>query len=228
MSAFERVLAGLGISGDEKEHKLRAYADLLRFYNTRINLVSREEEPFILDRHVAHCLYLGTRSFPLGSTVVDWGTGGGLPLIPLAILFPGVRFIGVDGVEKKILAVRQMLRTLDLPNGEGWHGRAEAFSTQHSHSVSRATASLRTLWGWHAPNAEPVEAPASYWPAGLICLKGGDLADEVSELASLKVRWEVRPIASPDPYYTNKFVVSVTPDVCASEESAAPGGYITG
>ena len=80
------------------------------------------------------------------------------------------------------LAVRAMARSLGLANVEAWHGRAEAFRQPHTHSVSRATAPLATLWAWHAPAAIEGAPGDGEWPAGLVVLKGGDLTDERAAL----------------------------------------------
>ena len=203
--------AGLALP-DGAGDRLDAYADLLRGYNARLNLVARTDAAHVEDRHVLHCLALGRRPFPPGATVVDWGTGGGLPVIPLAVLNPDVPFVGVDTVEKKVLAVRAMARALVLPNIEAWHGRAEAFRAPHTHSVSRATAPLATLWAWHAPGAVAAEPVEGAWPPGLVCLKGGDLTDEVAALHETVpgLRVAVEPVRLPGVYYADKHVVIVT------------------
>src|SRR5690606_41790758 len=109
----------------------------------------RSEER-LFERHILHSLSLTFRKFPAGSTVVDWGTGGGLPAVPLAIVFSDVRIHAVDSVRKKVQAVRTMARRLGLENLDTWHGRAEAYPGDADFSVSRATASLSVLWSWHA------------------------------------------------------------------------------
>ena len=77
-----------------------------------------------------------------------------------------------------------MARRLELPNVETWHGRAEAWEGKATHSVSRATAPLATLWGWHRRVADPVRTgDSAAWPHGLLCLKGGDLSEEIRTLA---------------------------------------------
>lgn len=195
--------------------RLDAYADLLRGYNARLNLVARTDVAHVEDRHVLHTLALGRRPFPDGATVVDWGTGGGLPLIPLAVLNPTVTFVGVDAVEKKVLAVRAMARALGLTNVEAWHGRAEGYRTSHTHSVSRATAPLAALWAWHTPGAVPVDVGADAWPDGLVCLKGGDLTAEIADLhaSAPGLNVTVEPVWLPGAYYADKHVVLVTAGV---------------
>lgn len=170
----------------EQRAKLDAFAQMLRQFNRSINLISRESEREIEQRHIRHVLTLASRSFPARCRVVDWGTGGGLPAIPLAICFPEVQFHAVDAVGKKINAVQAMARRLGLTNLEAWHGRAETWPGRAEYSVSRATAPLVDLWGWHIRVAYPLSSPAGVevWQPGLICLKGGDLRAEIAELQS--------------------------------------------
>ena len=162
---------------------LGAYVAELARVNRRVNLVARGATAADLERHVRHCLALAERPFPGGAVVVDWGTGGGLPAIPLAVAFPDVRFVAVDAVGKKTEAVRLFARRLGVGNVEVWNGRAEAYDGPTPHyAVSRATAPLADLWGWFARVREPLAAPPEAWAPGLVCLKGGDLTDEVAAL----------------------------------------------
>lgn len=215
MSLLTQTLASLGFGASGLEGRLLAYADLLRFYNKRLNLIARTDTDHIVEHHIVHCLSLAKRRFPTGSHVVDWGAGGGLPLIPLALTFPETPFIGVDAVEKKVQAVRQMARALEMDNVEACHGRAEAFAEPHTHSVSRATAPLETLWSWHAGNAQPAVHAAHEWPAGLICLKGGDLNEEIAAVEANHVQVRIEPVEIPHPYYHDKYIVTVRGGVCA-------------
>ena len=210
----------VALSGAQRE-TLDAYVAELERINRRVNLVARPASRADLERHVRHCLALATRPFYDGATVVDWGTGGGLPAVPLAVAFPGVQFVGVDTVGKKSEALRLFARRLDLDNLTAWNGRAEAYDGPAPDvSVSRATAPLATLWGWHvrarsAPPAsgEPSAESGSAWPRGLVCLKGGDLSAETADLArdSPGTVTEVGPLADVlGPDWADKAVVTVT------------------
>ncbi len=180
--------------GDAPE--LARYRDMLLRINRKMNLIGKGTEDRFDEIHLAHVLTLATRPFPDGARVVDWGTGGGLPAVPLAICFPAVRFFAVDAVGKKIQAVRSMANRLGLNNLETWHGRAEAWSGTADYSVSRATAPLATLWGWHLRvRSEPADVGEGYWPPGLLCLKGGDLTEETALLKKSYPGVEVRVTA---------------------------------
>lgn len=173
----------VSLSSDQQA-LLEAYEQHLLAFNKHINLISRSDTAHFRRRHLWHCLSLGMRRFPSGASVVDWGTGGGLPGLPLAILFPDTAFHLVDATGKKVQAVRHMARTLGLQNVHPWHGRAEHWPGEAHFAVSRATAPLTSLWSWFERVRVPLPADkgARYWPPGLICLKGGDLSDETADL----------------------------------------------
>ncbi|MES3629210.1 MAG: 16S rRNA (guanine(527)-N(7))-methyltransferase RsmG [Longimonas sp.] len=169
----------------EAQHEqLRSYEQLLRRYNKTLNLISPDTIDAITERHILHTLALRVRDFPTGARIVDWGSGGGLPAIPLAIAYPEVEVIAVDSVGKKMQAVRSMARRLGLKNLFAWAGRAENWPDTAHYSVSRATAPLADLWQWHtrAVSELPSEPEDSEWAPGLITLKGGDLSDEIAAL----------------------------------------------
>ena len=186
----------------QQREKLLAFAQLLQQYNRRLNLVSRRTTDRGFLRHIQECLALAAYRFEKGSSLVDWGTGGGLPAIPLAIVFPEVTVYAVDAVQKKIFAINTFKRQLDLPNLQPWHGRAESFEHRINNSVSRATAPLCTLWGWHE------RAAVQDWTelGALYCLKGGDLSVELEALrkANSSVQVKIKPVPQ-----TTRVVVQV-------------------
>ncbi|MXY07101.1 MAG: 16S rRNA (guanine(527)-N(7))-methyltransferase RsmG [Rhodothermaceae bacterium] len=191
----------LGLETQQRE-KLFAFAQLLQQYNRRLNLVSRRTTDRGFLRHIQECLALAAYRFEKGSSLVDWGTGGGLPAIPLAIVFPEVTVYAVDAVQKKIFAINSFKRQLDLPNLQPWHGRAGSFVHKINNSVSRATASLSTLWGWHERAA--IQDRNEF--GALYCLKGGDLSAELEALrkANSSVQAKIKPVPE-----TTRVVVQV-------------------
>ncbi|GAB5521016.1 MAG: class I SAM-dependent methyltransferase [Rhodothermales bacterium] len=184
--------------------------------NEKINLVSPETIDDFEERHLLHCLSLTIKRIPPNASVVDWGTGGGLPALPLAASFPIVHFHAIDSVGKKIQAVRTIGRAVHLANLEAHQMRAEELEMDLNYSVSRATAPLKTLWDWHSRLAKPYEhpLPEDAWAPGLICLKGGDLTEEIAELKAaypdLNVETiELLPILK-RAYFAEKYIVHVT------------------
>lgn len=180
-----------------------------------MNLFSKGTESDFFRRHILHSLSLLYRSFPEHAVVVDWGTGGGFPGLPLAIATPSVQFHLVDAVAKKTRAVRSAARRIGVSNVDVWHTRAEHFHTPVHYSVSRATAPLATLWQWHQAVVTPFNGAAGegYWKQGLHCLKGGGLTDEIEELRILDPSVTVSlldlHVLLGDPYFDKKYIVSV-------------------
>jgi 16S rRNA (guanine527-N7)-methyltransferase len=152
--------------------QLRHFETLARDFNRKLNLYSKDSVREFWLRHVQHSLALAIKRFASGARVVDWGTGGGLPGIPLAVTFPQVEFVLVDSVRKKTQAVRAIARQLGLDNVDVWNGRAEEWEGTAHYNVSRATAPLVELWAWSQRVLTPLQAAEGEWEGGLLCLKG--------------------------------------------------------
>ena len=157
-------------------------------WNQQINVISRKDIDHLYEKHVLHSLSIAALfSFRSGGQVLDIGTGGGFPGIPLAIYFPEVHFHLVDSIGKKLRVIEAAVEKLQLTNVTVQHIRAEEIKGRRFDCVvSRAVAPLKDLWTWSKPllkqykTIEPDpegENPRAY---GLICLKGGDLAAEIS------------------------------------------------
>lgn len=165
-----------------RDHRdqLEEYSSLLLTFNERQNLISRRAANDVADHHILHSMALAAKPFEKNSIVVDWGTGGGLPAIPIAIVQADIQIVAVDKIEKKTRAVKSMAARLKLENLDVWNGRAEEWSGRCDYSVSRATAPLKNLWSWHSRVSETgSKGESKVWKNGLLCLKGGDLKEEI-------------------------------------------------
>ena len=138
-------------------------------------------------KHVLHSLSIAAVfDFADGTEIIDIGTGGGFPGIPLAIYFPEVQFHLVDSIAKKLKVVEAVASSINLKNVTAQHIRAEEIKNKKfDFAVSRAVAPLKDLWKWSKPllkKSKPeIRNPKQTMPNGLICLKGGDLAQEIFE-----------------------------------------------
>lgn len=157
-------------------------------WNEKINVISRKDIDSLYERHVLHSLSIAASfDFPPGSEVIDLGTGGGFPGIPLAIFFPEVKFHLVDSIAKKLKVADAVAQHIGLKNITIQHTRVEDIKNRKfDFVVSRAVASLQELWRWSKPliqsssRQSAVDSQQSV-ANGLICLKGGDLAAEIQE-----------------------------------------------
>jgi 16S rRNA (guanine527-N7)-methyltransferase len=169
---------------DESQlNQLVATKDLYEVWNQQINVISRKDMDSFYMHHVLHSLSLVTLlKFQPGSRILDLGTGGGFPGIPLAIVFPEVHFHLVDSIGKKIKVVNEVVAALNLKNVTTQHARVEEVKGQFDFVVSRAVAPLADLLNWTKGKFSGAQKNAL--PNGLICLKGGDLKEEIKAISS--------------------------------------------
>jgi len=198
---------------EDQKHKLNQLPGLVLEWNQRINLISRKDEDRVAIHHVLHSLAPAkVLAFPKGSRVLDIGTGGGFPAIPLAILFPDVEWVAVDSIGKKINVVKDLAQQLQLNNLEAIHQRAEDVKGPFDFVVSRAVARMASLVQWTKPVLARNRKDDT--PNGWVVLKGGDPdAGLKEELVEAGLPYKLFPVSMyfEDPYFDQKFVVYMTP-----------------
>jgi len=159
--------------------------ELYTFWNNQINVISRKDIDLLGERHVLHSLGIAkVLQFLPDETVLDVGTGGGFPGIPLAILFPQTQFHLVDSIGKKIKVVQEIANALSLNNVRATHQRAEQIDEKFDFVVSRAVTQLKDFYPWVRGKFN--KTSKNTLPNGILYLKGGDLAQEITE-SGLKV-----------------------------------------
>ena len=181
--------------------------DLYSFWNAQINVISRKDIEELYERHILHSLGIAKFcTFKAGEKVLDVGTGGGFPGIPLAILFPETQFHLVDSIGKKIKVVVEVAAALGLTNVKASHLRAEQVTDKYDFVVSRAVTRLIDFYPWVRGkfNKDSKNAIAN----GILYLKGGELAEEINES---KLKAELYPLSEyfEEEFFETKYVVYI-------------------
>ena len=183
----------------DQQHKIALLGEVYREWNSKINVISRKDMDYFYERHVLHSLGIArVRQFEAGSRVLDVGTGGGFPGIPLAILFPEVEFHLVDSIAKKIKVVDSAIATLNLKNVTTQQTRVEDLDEQYDYAVSRAVARMITFYRWVH---KQVKSGGS-----ILYLKGGDLTEEMEELNKPYEVFDLKDFFAEDFFETKKVV----------------------
>ena len=163
---------------EEQKRQFAALYDLYLDWNSKINVISRKDIENLYEHHVLHSLGIAkVIRFRPGTQIMDLGTGGGFPGIPLAILFPEVQFHLVDSIGKKVRVASEIANSIGLKNVTFRHARAEEEKGKFDFVVSRAVMRLDELLPLIKKNVSRTSRNA--YPNGLICLKGGDLSSEL-------------------------------------------------
>lgn len=190
--------------------KLEALKGLYEEWNAKINVISRKDLDQFYERHVLHSLGIAkVVEFEFGSKIMDVGTGGGFPGIPLAILFPNCHFTLVDSIGKKIKVVQEVVAALELKNITAIHGRAEKVQGNFDHIVSRAVTQMPEFVGWVRKKLKAPEKGIKIQPA-IWYLKGGDLDEELKTVRKTKI-YELSSFFTEEFFETKKVVRVASP-----------------
>lgn len=194
---------------------------LYKEWNSKINVISRKDIDGLYEKHVLHSLAVAAAfQFEPGMEILDIGTGGGFPGIPLAIFFPEVKFFLADSIAKKLKVVDAVVGALELKNVTTRHVRVEEIKNKKfDFVISRAVAPLKELWRWSKPllktnpdkYRDQIPIPKAFgteFQPGLICLKGGDLANEIHDSGTRPRVMEISDIFNEE-YFKMKFLLFV-------------------
>lgn len=192
---------------DEQAAQFAQLYDLYSFWNAQINVISRKDIDELYERHILHSLGIAKFcKFRAGERVLDVGTGGGFPGIPLAILFPETQFHLVDSIGKKIKVVNEVAAGLGLKNVKASHLRAEQVTDKYNFVVSRAVTRLIDFYPW--VRGKFAKENKNAIQNGILYLKGGDLTEEIQET---KLKAELHPLSAyfEEEFFDTKYVVYI-------------------
>lgn len=189
----------------EQQRQFKALGDLYEDWNAKINVISRKDIDNLYEHHVLHSLGIAkVINFKPGTTVMDLGSGGGFPGIPLAIYFPEVKFHLIDSIGKKIRVATEISQSIGLSNISFSHERAEEEKAKFDFVVSRAVMPMGDLVKIVKKNIKKQQQNAL--PNGIICLKGGELEQEISHFRNRSLTWDLSEFFE-EAYFETKKVV---------------------
>ena len=190
---------------EEQRSQFAELDPLYREWNAKINVISRKDIDALYEHHVLHSLGIAQMiRFKPGTKILDFGTGGGFPGIPLAILFPECAFLLVDSIGKKVKVAGAVAESLGLKNVRVLHGRGEEIKEQFDFIVSRAVMQLQELVGFTKQLVHHTQRNGM--PNGLICLKGGELQAELRPFKRIVEVQELYPTFDEEYFKTKKVV----------------------
>ncbi len=205
MESVELLKSNLDWLSDDQLNQLDQFASVFRETNAQINLVSRKDMDNFFTRHILHSLSIAQAiKFKPGAKVADVGTGGGLPGLPLAIIFPEAQFTLIDSIGKKVKAAQQMADELGITNVQTHWGRMEEVQDQFDFIVSRAVKPLPQMAMWLKGKFK--QKSNHELPNGLLYIKGGDFQDEVDAL-NVNYRFWYLSDWFTDPFFETKKLV---------------------
>jgi len=197
----------------KQQEQWKALGPLYHEWNEKINVISRKDIDSLYEKHVLHSLAIAAVfNFDPGIEIIDLGTGGGFPGLPLAIFFPEVQFLLADSIAKKLKVVDAVAEAIGLTNISTRHTRAEDIKDRKfDFVVSRAVAPLKDLWRWSKPllKSKTINQHDPGSRPGLICLKGGDLAAEVQESGTKPGVIEISTLFKEE-FFREKYIFYVT------------------
>ncbi|HKL08896.1 MAG TPA: 16S rRNA (guanine(527)-N(7))-methyltransferase RsmG [Bacteroidales bacterium] len=165
---------------DQQSAQLKELQKVYQYWNSKINVISRKDIDHLYERHVLHSLAIAKIiDFAPNTQIIDIGTGGGFPGIPLAILFPECHFHLVDSIAKKIKVVNEVALAIELKNIRTEQIRAEKVKSKYDFVISRAVTSLPLFYDWVKGKIN--KNSINKLPNGIIYLKGGDLTEEIKK-----------------------------------------------
>ncbi|MBI1223286.1 MAG: 16S rRNA (guanine(527)-N(7))-methyltransferase RsmG [Bacteroidetes bacterium] len=219
MELIEKYFPEL-LQDETQKNQFEQLDNLYREWNQRINVISRKDMDGLYEKHVLHSLaILKHTSFVAGSSILDIGTGGGFPGIPLAIAQPEASFHLVDSIAKKITVVKEVAAGIGLENVLAEQRRVEQLRQPYDCIVSRAVAPLSELADW-THRILKKEGKGGH-PGRYILLKGGDLEDEINQFLERYPQWQVKAISLTtwysEPFFETKKILEVSPVVNISK-----------
>ncbi|WP_308756018.1 16S rRNA (guanine(527)-N(7))-methyltransferase RsmG [uncultured Bacteroides sp.] len=202
---MELILKYFPELSEEQKRQFAALYDLYTDWNSKINVISRKDIENLYEHHVLHSLGIAeVIRFKPGTKIMDLGTGGGFPGIPLAILFPEVQFHLIDSIGKKVRVATEIAANIGLKNVTTRHARAEEEKQTFDFVVSRAVMPLADLLKIIRKNISTKQQNAL--PNGLICLKGGELDKETMPVKNKVMIWELKEFFEEEFFETKKAV----------------------
>ena len=190
---------------EKQKHQFSRLLPLYQEWNAKINVISRRDIDNLYTNHVLHSLGIAKLTpFNSGAEILDVGTGGGFPGIPLAILFPETHFHLVDSIGKKITVVKEVAGSIGLKNVRADQIRAEQVKGEYDFIVSRAVTRLKEFYGWVNRKIKKESKHRLY--NGILYLKGGDLVEELAELKKSHQVFELNTVFKEEFFETKKVV----------------------
>ncbi len=190
---------------DKQRNQFAMLQGLYEEWNARINVISRKDIGNLYEHHVLHSLGIAkVINFTPGSRVMDLGCGGGFPGIPLAIMYPEVRFHLVDSIGKKVRVAQEVAKAIELNNVELTHARGEEIKSEYDFVVTRAVMPLTDLMKCVRKNIGTEQRNAL--PNGIIALKGGELSGEMAPMRTICTEWNLSDYFDEEYFETKKVV----------------------